>query len=216
MNKELENLAKSLVTAGFSAKEVWYMASQRLTEKELNRLWSIPRQNIYEFVTSCFANFDLKPPFLDLGCGKRSYKPEITEKLGEGITYIALDHYLSDDKTTPEKLPNLLADVCHLPFSSSSINTVICTELLEHIEDDNLAMAEISRVTKKGGILILTLPGRHIPKHEKPPYQIDYRRYSHADIDNLLIKHSFEILHFERKTLLDLGINLFITAQKTK
>ncbi|GIW62275.1 MAG: hypothetical protein KatS3mg090_0101 [Patescibacteria group bacterium] len=100
------------------------------------------------------------------------------EKFGIDTAYIALDYYLPEDRTVPERLPNLLADACCLPIQSSSINTVICTELLEHIENDNLAMAEIARVTNKGELLIITLPGIHIPKHEKPPYQIDYRRYN--------------------------------------
>lgn len=216
LENELENLARALVTGELNAQEIREVALQHLTEDELNKLWSIPRQNIYEFVTNHLNKFNCNPPFLDLGCGRRSYKPEIIERLGKGITYIALDHYLPDDKTAPERLPNLLADACHLPFPSSTFNTVICTELLEHTEDDSLVIAEISRVTKKDGLLILTLPGRHISKHEKPPYQIDYRRYSHDDINYLLAKHNFKILHFKRKILFDLEINLFAVAQIRK
>jgi len=93
---------------------------------------------------------------------------------------------------------------------------VICTELLEHTEDDNLVMAEISRVTKKGGLLILTLPGIHIPKHERPPYQIDRRRYTQESINTMLAKHGFTALLFEKKTLFNLEINLLFIAQKIK
>jgi hypothetical protein len=149
INKELENLARRLVLKGSTTQEIREVALQNLTEYELKRLWSIPRQNIYEFVTNCLDRFDCKPPFLDLGCGKRSYKPEITEKFGIDTPYIALDHYLPEDKTVPERLPNLLANACYLPLQSSSINTVICTELLEHIEDDNLAMARSEEHTSE-------------------------------------------------------------------
>ncbi len=149
INREIVNLAKELIEKGLSAQEIRETATRHLTDEELNRLWGIPRKNIYEFVTSSLNKLDCKPPFLDLGCGRRSYRPEIIERLGTGVTYIALDHYSPDDKTTPERLPNLLADVCQLPFPSSTFNTVICAELLEHVEDDSLAMAEISRVTKK-------------------------------------------------------------------
>lgn len=216
INKELENLARELVLKGLSAQEIWNIALEHLTQEELNELWSIPRQNIYRFVTNCFDNFDCKPPFLDLGCGRRSYKPEITGRFGIDTPFIALDHYLPDDKTIPEKLPNLFADTCYLPLPSSSINTVICTELLEHIEDDNLVMAEISRVTNTEGLLILTLPGNHIPKHEKLPYQIDYRRYSKEGINSLLAEHGFSTLHFESKSLFGLEINLFAATQKVR
>jgi len=85
---------------------------------------------------------------------------------------------LTGDKAVPGRLPNLLADARYLPFPSSTFRPVICSEPLEYVKSDSLVVAEISRVTKKDGILILTLPGRHIPKHEKTPYQMDYRRYS--------------------------------------
>lgn len=216
INKEIENLARKLVREGLSAQEIWNIASQQLPEDELNKLWNIPRQNIYRFITNCFDSFDCKPPFLDLGCGRRSYKPEVKEGFGIDTPFIALDHHLPKDKTIPERLPNLLADACHLPFPASIFNTVICSELLEHVENDRLVVAEISRVTKKGGLLILTLPGKHIPKHEKPPYQIDYRRYSKENIDSLLAKHSFRTLNFESRSLFGLEINLFAVAQKVR
>lgn len=215
MDKELENLAKSLATTGFDAKEIWNIASQRLTREELEKLWGIPRQNIANFVLSCFHNLDLKSPFLDIGCGKRSYKPEAIKELGHGILYIALDHYLPNDKTVPIKLPNLLADTSCLPFVPSSINTVVCTEVLEHVNDDHLALEEISRVLKKEGILISTLPCRDIPKHEKLPYQIDYRRYAPEQVESLLKTHGFNILFLESKFLFtDLEINILALAQK--
>jgi len=169
LNKELGNIARELVLRGLSSQEIRDVALNHLNEKELNKLWAIPRRNIYEFATNCFDNFDCNPPFLDLGCGRRSYKPGITRRFGMDTPFIALDHYLPDDKTTPERLPNLLANACYSPLPSSSINTVICTELLEHIKDDNLVIAEISRVTKKGGLLILTLPRIHIPKTKNLP-----------------------------------------------
>lgn len=214
MNEELKNLVSQLVKTGHSAQEIRNTASKYLSEAELNSLWSIPRQNITNFVISCFENRGLKPPFLDVGCGKRSYRPEVIEKLGADVPYIALDHYLSNNITDPLRLPNLIADVTYLPIASSSVNTVICTEVLEHVENDSLVLGEISRVTKSNGILILTLPGADVPKHKKPPYQIDYRRYDLDGVKNLLELYRFNVLHLERKTLFNLEVNLFVLAQK--
>lgn len=214
MNNELENLARELVSAGHNAQEVRNIASQYLSNEELKTLWSIPRQNITNFVLGCFESIDLKSPFLDLGCGKRGYRPEATEKFGAEILYIALDHYLPDDKTDSLRLPNLLANTAFIPLTPLSVNTVICTEVLEHVENDNQVLGEISQVIKESGILILTLPGTDIPKHEKPPYQIDYRRYNLDSVRNLLELHHLNVLHLERKTLFGLEINLFAVAQK--
>jgi len=176
--KEIENIDKNLLAQGYTAQEIWEIASKKLKKEELERLWGIPRQNITSFVLDCFDRFDLKSPFLDIGCGRRSYRPEAMAKFGKNIVYISLDHYLPPPVVNPLRLPNLLASSISLPFSSSSIATVICTEVLEHVNEDECALQEISRVLKKEGILILTLPGKDIPKHERLPYQIDYRRYT--------------------------------------
>jgi len=110
---------------------------------------------------------------------------------------------------------NLLANTAFLPLSSSSVNTIICTELLEHVENDHRVLEETSRVLKKEGMLILTLPGKDIPKHEKLLYQIDYRRYNLDGVRDLLESYHLSVLRLERKTLFDLEINLFAVAQKT-
>jgi SAM-dependent methyltransferase len=49
-------------------------------------------------------------------------------------------------------------DVMDLPFEAGSFDFLICNHVLEHVEDDRLAMAEINRVLKPGGWAILMCP----------------------------------------------------------
>lgn len=49
-------------------------------------------------------------------------------------------------------------DVMDLPFDSAGFDFLICNHVLEHVEDDRLAMAEIHRVLKPGGWAILMCP----------------------------------------------------------
>ena len=49
-------------------------------------------------------------------------------------------------------------DIKHLPFADQSFNTVICSEVLEHIPEDLSAMAELNRVLKCGGVLAVSVP----------------------------------------------------------
>jgi SAM-dependent methyltransferase len=44
----------------------------------------------------------------------------------------------------------------NLPIKSESIDIILCIDMIEHIFDDELVLNEISRVLKKGGILVLT------------------------------------------------------------
>lgn len=48
----------------------------------------------------------------------------------------------------------------HLPFPSSTFDTILSHEVLEHVQDDAATVAEIARVLKPGGRAILFVPNR--------------------------------------------------------
>jgi SAM-dependent methyltransferase len=49
-------------------------------------------------------------------------------------------------------------DALKLPFPRATFDRVICSEVLEHIPNDEGAMAELSRVLKPGGTMAITIP----------------------------------------------------------
>ena len=52
----------------------------------------------------------------------------------------------------------LQGDATRLPFASNSFDRVITSEVLEHIQDDVAALAELVRVLKPGGTFAATVP----------------------------------------------------------
>jgi SAM-dependent methyltransferase len=60
-----------------------------------------------------------------------------------------------------------------MPFSDASIDVVLCTQVLEHIPEPMAVLAEIRRVLKPGGTLLLSVPSI-FPQHGSPG---DYWRY---------------------------------------
>ena len=46
-------------------------------------------------------------------------------------------------------LADIKADITNLPFDENVFDLIICNHVLEHIEDDKIAMKEIYRVLKK-------------------------------------------------------------------
>jgi len=49
-------------------------------------------------------------------------------------------------------------DVTRLPFADHTFDLVICSEVLEHIPEDNNAISELVRVLKPGELLAVTVP----------------------------------------------------------
>ena len=49
-------------------------------------------------------------------------------------------------------------DVCDLPFEDEYFQLVLATDIIEHIDDDGLALDEIYRVLAPGGYAIVTVP----------------------------------------------------------
>lgn len=69
-------------------------------------------------------------------------------------------YYLGIDLNIPEERPFLskldLTDMSIL--TSNSFDSVICFHVLEHIKDDTLALVEMKRILKDGGLLFLSVP----------------------------------------------------------
>lgn len=106
---------------------------------------------------------------LDLGCGEGRHA--ITAYLNEAVRVVGLDLSHADlltargryaefqDPNDPSRQVDFLrASGLRLPFGDASFDKVICAEVLEHIPDFESVLAEIHRVLKPGGTLVVSVP----------------------------------------------------------
>ncbi len=80
----------------------------------------------------------------------------------------------------------VVADATHLPFKIGSFSQVICSEVLEHLPEDRLALCEIASVMIPGGSLILTFPHRRSYFACDDRFVNHFRRYELHDMEALL------------------------------
>jgi SAM-dependent methyltransferase len=71
-------------------------------------------------------------------------------------TDISYDTYHRTQLDARHKLRQ--ASVTSLPFESGAFDLALFTEVLEHVEDDAAAVAELSRVLRPGGWLLISVP----------------------------------------------------------
>ena len=118
---------------------------------------------------------------LDVGCGNKPY---------QDTYFSAATSYVGVDYASEKSRPDIIASALSLPVDDESFETVVSTELLEHVPDPLRALREMHRVLKPGGHLILSTP-MYWPRHEIPH---DYFRYPYDGLLYLVKESGFELV----------------------
>lgn len=122
---------------------------------------------------------------LDVGCADKSAGRAVSKD----CCYIGLDYY----KTVQEwyqTRPDLFGDAHRLPLGSMSTDTVLLLDVMEHLRSPDEALAEIIRVLKPRGKLILQVPFLY-PIHDAP---LDFQRWTRHGLETLLQRYGFKII----------------------
>lgn len=125
----------------------------------------------------------LKGRLLDLGCGEKPYKL-IYEETCESSIGVDVETCKHDQKQV-----DVFASADNLPFEKDSFDTVLCTNVLEHVANMEEAFREIERVIIQGGRLIVAVPFLY-PVHEAP---YDFYRYTESGLKYQLVKNGFQV-----------------------
>lgn len=108
----------------------------------------------------------------DIGSGISPVTPVIEKTIfveleGEAVNFLKSQGFSA-----------IQGDITNLPFSNSSISLIVCSEVLEHVKNYNLALKEISRVLKTGGGAIITVPSHMYLWMDDDSYVGHFRRFN--------------------------------------
>ena len=78
-------------------------------------------------------------------------------------------------------------------FGPNEFDTVLCVDLLHHVEDDRKLLAEVAQVLKPGGRLFLSAPAFPFLLGERDKSMGHLRRYQKSTLCAMLQSHGFEI-----------------------
>lgn len=92
---------------------------------------------------------------------------------------------------------DVLGDARALPCRTAAFDAVVCSEVLEHVAEPCVVLAEVHRVLKPGGRLLASVPFLH-QIHGEPH---DFGRYTDAYWRRALQASGFQVLALERQGL---------------
>ena len=106
---------------------------------------------------------------LDAGCGNGRHSWEVYKKSHSSVVAFDIDmvcvkknKYMLDSLKEQKKIKSnyhlLIANVTRLPFKAGSFDKIICSEVLEHIPEDQIAVDELVRVLSKDGVIGISVP----------------------------------------------------------
>lgn len=132
---------------------------------------------------------------LDIGCGERPYDELFLPRVDR---YVGIEYPPSADNLVSvwdildqlQGVIDVFADGQRLPVRDRSVDTVLALEVLEHVPDAEACLAEIDRVLKPDGRILLTVPFV-APLHQLP---YDFRRFTAPGLEAQLARHGFRIV----------------------
>jgi SAM-dependent methyltransferase len=135
-----------------------------------------------------YAN-ELSGKLLDFGCGSKPYK-HLFKNVSE---YIGIDVENEGHLHENEEI-DIYYDGRYLPFEDETFDCILSNEVLEHVPQLNDSLAELYRVLKPGGKILLTVPFVCF-EHELP---YDFRRFTTNGLMNILNESGFDIISAEK------------------
>jgi SAM-dependent methyltransferase len=129
------------VEARIEATHWWFVGRRRLFAREIARAGVPATARVLDVGTSTGTNLRM---LRDLG---------FAEVEGLDLSEQAI-RYCAEKGLGPVRR----GDICAMPFAGSSFDLVLATDVIEHVEDDALALRETARVLEPGGAAIVTVP----------------------------------------------------------
>jgi SAM-dependent methyltransferase len=164
----------------------------KTAQSEESHWWFVGRRRILNDILKGLALPD-NAPILEVGCGTGGNLP-LLARYGRvyGMELDATAREYARRRQVGPILPGSLPD--DIPFEGQLFNLLVLTDVLEHVDRDDLSLRHLSDRIQSGGYLLLTVPAfqglwsRHDDLHHHK------RRYNRDRLLELLVAAGFEVL----------------------
>jgi SAM-dependent methyltransferase len=126
---------------------------------------------------------ELRGRLLDFGCGSKPYKDLFSVEEYIGVDFINEGHPHDDEQI------DVYYDGKTIPFPDNSFDSILASEVFEHVFNLPEILSELNRVLKTGGKILITCP--FLWKEHELPH--GYARYTLYALRDLLEKNNFKV-----------------------
>lgn len=160
----------------------------------------------YKFVINIILKFMRGNKVLDIGCGAGTLDLFLADR---GISVLGIDISNKAVRTAEENAKFLdlqkLAKFRVLDFPkdlpNGKFDFIICSEVLEHLKDDGLAVKQIKNLLKDKGRVLVTTPStnsvwnklRFTKRHDETAGHV--RRYTHGELEKLFVNEKLKVIY---------------------
>jgi SAM-dependent methyltransferase len=155
-----------------------------LTRAGLSHTVSPARYRLHKAIDGAIGEY-ARGDCLDAGSGRSPFRERLSAK-GTSLTSIDVEDragqvdHIADSQQMPQ-------------IAGGSFDTILCTQVLEHIPRPWDAMRELARVLRPNGTLIVTVP--HLSMIHEAPH--DYYRFTCYGLQSLCEQVQLEVLRLE-------------------
>ena len=132
---------------------------------------------------------------LEIGCSSGFLLRELLAKL-PGHCIVGADYTRDTLETLGTKLPNvplLQFDLTRCPLADDFSDAIVLLNVLEHINDDDAAIAQLFRIVKPGGVVIIEVPASPSLFDVYDRVLMHHRRYTMRGLMKLAQRHGFVV-----------------------
>jgi SAM-dependent methyltransferase len=155
----------------------WFTARAKILMTHISRVFLHPK--------------DLN--ILNIGAAT-GYSSELLQQFG-AVTSVEFDEDCYKFTRDVVKIPIQQGSILALDFPDNTFDLVCAFDVIEHVEDDRLAVSEMRRVAKQGGVMCVTVPAFMFLWSEHDVVNHHFRRYTSKILRGLFLEKNTQIFH---------------------